>query len=79
VNDLPATARAAAPEDGGVHRALLESIDQGFCIFEMIFGEDGRATDYRFLETNPAFERQSGLVDAVGRRIREFAPDLEEH
>ena len=61
------------------YRTLFDAIDSGFGIFEMIFDEDGRATDYRFIEANPAFERQSGLVDAVGRRIREFAPDLEEH
>lgn len=61
------------------YRTLFEAIDSGFCILEMIFDEDGRAIDYRFVETNPAFEGQSGLVNAVGRRIREFAPDLEEH
>ena len=60
------------------YRALFEAIDPGFCVIEMIYGEDGRANDYRFVETNPAFERQSGLADAVGRRVREFAPDLEE-
>ena len=61
------------------YRTLFEVIDAGFCILDLIFGEDGRVTDYRFVEANPAFERQSGLVGAVGRRIREFAPDLEEH
>ncbi|HVG48882.1 MAG TPA: PAS domain-containing protein, partial [Rubellimicrobium sp.] len=61
------------------YRTLFERMDQGFCLIEMILGEDGRATDYRFVEANPTFERQSGLVGAVGRRIREFAPDLEEH
>ena len=61
------------------YRTLFEAIDTGFCVVEMIFGDDGRATDYRFVETNPAFERQSGVVGAVGRRVRELVPDLEEH
>ena len=61
------------------YRTLFEAIDSGFCILEMIFDESGRAIDYRFVEVNPAFERQSGLVAAVGRRIREFTDNLEEH
>lgn len=74
-----ACAEAALHESQDRYRALFEAIDSGFCIIEMMYGEDARASDYRFIETNSAFERQSGLVDAVGRRIREFAPNLEEH
>jgi PAS domain S-box-containing protein len=74
-----ARADAALRESEDRYRTLFEAIDSGFCIIEMIFGEDGRAIDYRFVEANPAFERQSGLVDAIGHRIREFAPNLEEH
>ena len=59
------------------YRTLFESIDEGFCILEMLFDEAGRPCDYRFLEVNPAFERQSGLVNAVGRTIREMVPDIE--
>ena len=59
------------------YRTLFESIDQGFCLFEMIY-EGGRPMDYRFLEVNPAFERQTGLVNAVGRTIRELAPAHEQ-
>lgn len=33
--------------------------------------------DYRFLEVNPVFERQTGLRDAVGRTARELVPALE--
>ena len=60
------------------YRTLFESIDAGFCIVEMIF-EDGRPIDYRFLEANPAFEGQTGLKGAIGRRMREFAPHHEQH
>lgn len=54
--------------------ALLESIDVGYCVIEMIFDEDDRPIDYRFIEINGAFERQSGLADVIGRRMRELAP-----
>lgn len=56
---------------------LLDSIDEGFCIQKVIF-EGAKAVDYVFVETNAAFERHTGLTDAKGRSIREFAPDLEE-
>ena len=61
------------------YRTLFDSIDEGFCIIEVLFDADGQACDYRFLETNPAFIRQTGLSDAIGRRMREFAPEHEAH
>lgn len=61
------------------HEEILNSIDQGFCIVEILFDADGRPNDYRFLETNAAFARQSGLAAATGRRIRELTPSPEQH
>jgi len=59
------------------YRTLFESVDQGFCIFEMIFDAAGKPVDYRFLEMNPMFEQHTGLVDAVGRTAREMLPGLD--
>ena len=59
------------------YRTLFESIEVGFCIVEMRF-EGTRAVDYRILEANPAFVRQTG-ADVAGRWVSEFAPDLERH
>ncbi len=61
------------------YRQLFESMDEGFCVIDMIFDAAGRAVDYRFLEVNPSFERQSGLHAVVGKRIRELVPQLEAH
>lgn len=58
---------------------LFNSIDEGFCIIEMIFDEEKRPVDYRFLVVNSSFEKQTGLTDAVGKRMRELAPSHEEH
>lgn len=52
---------------------------EGFCVLEMVVDEGGVPVDYRFLETNPAFERHTGLVDAVGRTARDLVPGLEDH
>jgi PAS domain S-box-containing protein len=61
------------------YRTLLNSIDEGFCIVEVIFDEDERPVDYRFLETNASFDTQTGLIGALGKRMRELKPEHEEH
>ena len=61
------------------YRSLLNSIDVGFCVVEILFDDDGSPVDFRFLETNPAFEKQSGLSDAVGKCVRTLVPQLEGH
>jgi PAS domain S-box-containing protein len=61
------------------YRTLFNSVDEGFCIIEIIFDDSDKAIDYLFLETNPSFEKQTGLVDVQGKRIRELVPDMEEH
>ena len=59
------------------YRSLFESIDEGFCVIEMLFDENGSANDWRFLEVNPAFERHTGLKNATGKTARELVPIVE--
>lgn len=61
------------------YRELFESIDEGFTVLEVIFDADEKPIDYRYLEINPAFARQTGLHDAEGKRVRELDPDHEAH
>jgi PAS domain S-box-containing protein len=65
------------------YRRLFESFDDGFCIIECFFAKDAsgneRCVDYRFLETNLAFENQTGLCQAIGRTARGLMPQLEGH
>ncbi|MDP8908756.1 MAG: PAS domain S-box protein, partial [Chloroflexota bacterium] len=74
-----ARAETAVREGEERFRTLFDSIDEGFCVIEVLFDAGGVPNDYRFLEVNPAFERQTGLHDAVGKTARELVPDLEEH
>ena len=60
-------------------RTLFTAIDEGYCVIEMIFDRRRKPVDYRFLEVNPVFEKQTGLVGAVGKRMRELVPDIEKH
>ncbi|WP_425478472.1 PAS domain-containing hybrid sensor histidine kinase/response regulator [Stenotrophomonas panacihumi] len=66
-----------SPLDDGVHREIFENVDAGFSLVKVVF-EDGQPVDYVFLEVNAAFERFTGLQDAVGRSMRELRPQHEE-
>jgi PAS domain S-box-containing protein len=59
------------------YRTLFESMEEGFCVIEVIYDENGTACDYRFLEANPAFEKHTGLTGAVGKTAGELVPGLE--
>lgn len=59
------------------YRTLFGTIEVGFCIIEVLFDGD-HAVDYRFIEANPAFEKQTGLLNAAGRTARELVPGLEQ-
>ncbi|HVU26103.1 MAG TPA: PAS domain S-box protein [Opitutus sp.] len=77
----PTEARKSASErsrQARRYRALLDSIDDGFCVIEVLFDGE-RPCDYRFLEINRAFAQQTGLHDAAGKRMRELAPQHEDH
>lgn len=79
--EITAEARAqqALSECTEKYRTVFDSLDAGFCIIEMIFHPDGRPADYRFIETNRAFERLTGMHDVAGKTIRELPPGHEEH
>jgi PAS domain S-box-containing protein len=72
-------AEAALREREERYRTLFNSVDEGFCVVDVLFDEAGEPVDYRFLEMNPAFERHTGLRGAAGKRARELVPDLEAH
>lgn len=72
-------AEARLRESEQRYRTLFEAVDAGFTIAELKFDEAGTPVDYRLLEMNPAFERQTGMGGLVGRWVREAIPDLEEH
>lgn len=73
------TARKKIEESEARYRSLFYSMEQGYCVFEMISDEKGRPVDYLFLEVNPQFERHTGLKDAAGKRMRELVPHHYEH
>jgi signal transduction histidine kinase len=59
------------------YRALFDSIDAGYAVNQLIFDASGAAVDARYIQVNPAFARQSGIPDALGRTVRDLVPNLE--
>jgi len=72
-------AEAALRESEERYGQLFNQLIEGFCIIEVLFDADQAPIDYRFLEINPAFEAQTGLCDARGKRMLELAPEHEAH
>ena len=73
------SARQALLQSEQRYRALLNSIGEGYCVIQMIFDPQLRPVDYRFLEVSPLFEQQTGLLNALGKTIRELVPGIEAH
>ncbi|ALM86993.1 two-component system sensor histidine kinase/response regulator [Bordetella sp. N] len=58
-------------------QTIVETIDAAFAIVQVEYDQNDKPINYRFVEINPAFERQAG-VDLRGKRVTEFAPHLEQ-
>ncbi|MDD4097547.1 MAG: CHASE domain-containing protein, partial [Lentisphaeria bacterium] len=63
------------------YRLLFENMMGAFALHEMIFDEQGRPVDYRFIEVNPEFEAMTGLkaADIVGRTVLSVLPETEKY
>jgi PAS domain S-box-containing protein len=61
------------------YHTLTEEIDQGFCLVELLYSPDGKPVDFRFMEINPSFEKQTGLHQATGKTMRQMVPNFELH
>lgn len=70
-------AEQAVRESEEKYRTLFNSLDEGFCIIEMLYNDQGKPVDFRYIEVNPAFEKHNGLTNATGKTIRELAPNIE--
>ncbi|WP_051205339.1 PAS domain S-box protein [Salinimicrobium xinjiangense] len=61
------------------YRKIITSMDEGYCLLEIIRDDHGTCIDYRYLETNPVFEDQTGLKNVLGKTINELVPGIEDY
>ncbi len=61
--------------DAERYRILFETMEDGFCIIEFFDGPHGPLSDYIHVEANAAYERNAGIPNVVGQKLREMVPD----
>lgn len=59
------------------YRKIFENIDEGFAIVELEFDPNGKIADMVYRQTNDAFERITGISNAVGKKVSVLYPNLE--
>ncbi|MGF7141057.1 PAS domain S-box protein [Roseimarinus sediminis] len=60
-------------------RNLVNQMQLGLAVHEIILDKNGAPVDYRFLDCNPAFEKLTGLIreNIVGKTVLEVLPKTE--
>lgn len=62
-------------DDAERYRALFETMEEGFCIIEFFDGPHGPLSDYIHVEANSAYERNAGIPNVVGQKVRDMVPE----
>lgn len=68
----------------GLYRSMFMGVDAGFCVVEVNLqspvADGATRIDYRVVDANPAFYRETGFPEAIfGQWLRTAAPKLEEY
>ncbi len=65
----------------GFYQQIIQEAPFGYALHEIICGDDGMPSDYRFLLVNPAFERIIGLKAdmVIDRTVLEVLPGTEHY
>lgn len=69
-------AELALKESEAQYRSLFENMNEGFAYCEMIY-KNGEPVDFRYHNTNAAFESITGLKNAAGKTVTELIPGIE--
>lgn len=54
------------------YQTIFNTIEEGLSMLELIYDHSGKPIDIRWVETNPAFERITGLKSVAGKLHGEF-------
>lgn len=80
-NDISEQRRAQKilEESEEKYRAIFNTTNEGWALFELMFDHNGRPCDFCFREVNPGFERQSGLNknSLIGCTLTQVFPNFD--
>jgi two-component sensor histidine kinase len=68
-------AERALRESERRYRTLFDALDEGFCLMEKVDTAEDASSDYRYLVTNPAFTKHTGIGMVAGKTMRKVFPD----
>lgn len=60
------------------YELLFRSLEEAFCLLQVVYDHAGEPAEFIVLKVNPAFEKHTGISDAVGRSTKNIVPALEE-
>ncbi|MGI6679812.1 MAG: ATP-binding protein [Dehalobacterium sp.] len=60
------------------YKLLCESIDKGICIIEKLDMGQDEPNSFKYVLTNPAFEKITGLSQVTGKTMDQVLPDIDE-
>jgi anti-anti-sigma regulatory factor len=69
----------ALRENEEKYRTIFNSMDEAFCIIEMIFDAEGKPVDWLYLESNPAHEEYTRMRNVEGKLISQLALKAEKN
>lgn len=60
------------------YRNLYENMDEGYCLLEFIYDSQGEPVDARYIDTNPAYEKITGLrrEDILNKTVLKIFPGM---
>ncbi len=58
-------------------RQLFENMEQAFAFHQIIYDQNNKPCDYRYILTNKAFENFTGIKGSDGKLVTELLPNLE--
>ncbi len=72
-------AEEALKESEALYRTLFDNTEDGFMLLEPVFNDEGKASDFRFLKLNEAYEHQTGAkaADVLGKLASKVSPQLD--
>lgn len=72
---------AALRKSEGNFRALFNTMQEGFALWEIVYNEDHQLIDLKFLDVNPTFEKNIGISRSqlIGKRITEQKVFIEDY